>query len=62
MELIDVARGLADCLPVNDLTDVQLSELLAQAKLRRFERDGVIYHRGSTATPAAATTTAMRTA
>jgi len=44
-----VARSLADCLPVNDLTDAQLSELLAQAKLRRFERDEVIYHRGDPA-------------
>ena len=44
-----VARGLADCLPVNELTDAQLTELLAQAKLRRFERDEVIYHRGDPA-------------
>ena len=46
MDLLTVARSLADCLPVNELTEVQLSELLAQAKLRRFERDEVIYHRG----------------
>jgi CRP-like cAMP-binding protein len=49
MELVAVARSLADCLPVNELTDAQLSELLAQAKLRRFERDEVIYHRGDPA-------------
>ncbi len=48
-DLMAVARGLADRLPVNDLTDAQLSELLAQAKLRRFERDEVIYHRGDPA-------------
>jgi CRP-like cAMP-binding protein len=48
-DLMAVARGLADCLPVNDLTDAQLSELLAQAKLRRFERDEVIYRRGDPA-------------
>ena len=48
-DLMTVARSLADCLPVNDLTDAQLSELLAQAKLRRFERDEVIYHRGDPA-------------
>ena len=48
-DLMTVARGLADRLPVNDLTDAQLSELLAQAKLRRFERDEVIYHRGDPA-------------
>ncbi|HEY3127553.1 MAG TPA: Crp/Fnr family transcriptional regulator [Candidatus Limnocylindria bacterium] len=48
-DLMAVARSLADCLPVNDLTDAQLSELLAQAKLRRFERDEVIYHRGDPA-------------
>jgi hypothetical protein len=33
---------------VNELTDAQLTELLAQAKLRRFERDEVIYHLGVT--------------
>jgi len=49
MELIAIARGLADVLPVNELTDAQLTELLAQAKLRRFERDEVIYHRGDPA-------------
>ncbi len=49
MDLIAVARGLADVLPVNELSDPQLSELLAQAKLRRFERDEVIYHRGDPA-------------
>jgi len=49
MDLIAVARGLADVLPVNELNDTQLSELLAQAKLRRFERDEVIYHRGDPA-------------
>jgi CRP-like cAMP-binding protein len=49
MDLLTVARSLADCLPVNELTEVQLSELLAQAKLRRFERDEVIYHRGDPA-------------
>jgi CRP/FNR family transcriptional regulator/CRP/FNR family cyclic AMP-dependent transcriptional regulator len=49
MELLEVARSLADCLPVNEFTDAQLSELLAQAKLRRFERDEVIYHRGDPA-------------
>ena len=48
-DLMAVARGLADRLPVNHLTDAQLSELLAQAKLRRFERDEVIYHRGDPA-------------
>jgi CRP-like cAMP-binding protein len=48
-DLMAVARSLADCLPVNDLTDAQLWELLAQAKLRRFERDEVIYHRGDPA-------------
>jgi CRP/FNR family cyclic AMP-dependent transcriptional regulator len=48
-DLMAVARSLADRLPVNDLTDAQLSELLAQAKLRRFERDEVIYHRGDPA-------------
>ena len=48
-DLMAIARSLADCLPVNDLTDAQLSELLAQAKLRRFERDEVIYHRGDPA-------------
>ena len=46
MDLLTVARSLADCLPVNELTETQLSELLAQARLRRFERDEVIYHRG----------------
>lgn len=49
MDLIAVARGLADVLPVSELNDAQLSELLAQAKLRRFERDEVIYHRGDPA-------------
>ena len=49
MELIAVARGLSDVLPVGELTDAQLSELLAHAKLRRFERDEVIYHRGDPA-------------
>ena len=49
MDLIAVARGLADVLPVAELNDTQLSELLAQAKLRRFERDEVIYHRGDPA-------------
>src|SRR6266508_6137058 len=49
MELIAVARSLADVLPVNELTDAQLTELLAQAKLRHFERDEVIYHRGDPA-------------
>jgi CRP/FNR family transcriptional regulator/CRP/FNR family cyclic AMP-dependent transcriptional regulator len=49
MDLIPIARGLADRLPVDELTDAQLSELLAQAKLRRFERDEVIYHRGDPA-------------
>ena len=44
-----VARGLSDVLPVSELSDLQLSELLAQAKLRRFERDEVIYHRGDPA-------------
>jgi len=48
-DLMAVARSLADCLPVNELTDAQLMELLAQAKLRRFERDEVIYHRGDPA-------------
>jgi len=48
-DLMTLARGLADCLPVNELTEAQLSELLAQAKLRRFERDEVIYHRGDPA-------------
>jgi CRP-like cAMP-binding protein len=48
-DLMTMARGLADCLPVNELTEAQLSELLAQAKLRRFERDEVIYHRGDPA-------------
>jgi len=49
MELLAVARSLADCLPVNELTEAQLTELLAQARLRRFERDEVIYHRGDPA-------------
>ena len=49
MDVITVARSLSDCLPVNELTDAQLQELLAQAKLRRFERDEVIYHRGDPA-------------
>ncbi len=49
MDLIAVARGLADVLPVGELSDAQLSELLTQAKLRRFERDEVIYHRGDPA-------------
>jgi CRP/FNR family cyclic AMP-dependent transcriptional regulator len=49
MDLLTVARSLSDCLPVNELTDTQLQELLAQAKLRRFERDEVIYHRGDPA-------------
>jgi CRP/FNR family transcriptional regulator, cyclic AMP receptor protein len=49
MDLIAVALGLADVLPVSELNDAQLSELLAQAKLRRFERDEVIYHRGDPA-------------
>jgi CRP/FNR family cyclic AMP-dependent transcriptional regulator len=49
MDLIAVARGLSDVLPVKELNDTQLSELLAQAKLRRFERDEVIYHRGDPA-------------
>jgi CRP/FNR family cyclic AMP-dependent transcriptional regulator len=49
MDVIAAARGLADVLPVNELNDAQLSELLAQAKLRRFERDEVIYHRGDPA-------------
>jgi CRP-like cAMP-binding protein len=49
MDVMTVARSLSDCLPVNELTDAQLSELLAQAKLRHFERDEVIYHRGDPA-------------
>lgn len=49
MDLIAVARGLADVLPVNELNDAELSELLAHAKQRRFERDEVIYHRGDPA-------------
>src|SRR6266508_6631026 len=49
MELIAIARGLADVLPVNELTDAQHTGLLAQAKLRHFERDEVIYHRGDPA-------------
>jgi signal-transduction protein with cAMP-binding, CBS, and nucleotidyltransferase domain len=49
MDVISVARCLADVLPVNELNDAQLSELLAQAKIRHFERDEVIYHRGDPA-------------
>jgi len=45
MDVMTVARSLSDCLPVNELTDAQLAELLAQAKLRHFERDEVVYHR-----------------
>lgn len=46
MDLKAVARSLSDVLPVNDFTEEQLTEVLAQAQLRRFERDEVIYHRG----------------
>jgi len=49
MDVMTVARSLSDCLPVNELTDAQLAELLAQAKLRHFERDEVVYHRGDPA-------------
>ncbi|HKY50541.1 MAG TPA: Crp/Fnr family transcriptional regulator [Candidatus Limnocylindria bacterium] len=46
MDLVSVARSLSDCLPVDELTDQQLSELLMHAQLRRFDREEVIYHRG----------------
>ena len=49
MDLLAVARSLSDCLPVNELSEAQLTELLAHARLRRFERDEVIYHRGDPA-------------
>jgi len=49
MDVMTVARSLSDCLPVNELSDAQLAELLAQAKLRHFERDEVVYHRGDPA-------------
>ena len=41
-----VARSLSDVLPVSELTDEQLAEVLARGQVRRFERDEVIYHRG----------------
>jgi len=46
MDVLEVARSLSDCLPVDELTDEQLSELLMHAQLRRFDRDEVVYHRG----------------
>ena len=49
MDLIAIARSLSDRLPVNELSEAQLTELLAHARLRRFERDEVIYHRGDPA-------------
>lgn len=49
MDLLAVARSLSDRLPVNELSEAQLTELLAHARLRRFERDEVIYHRGDPA-------------
>lgn len=46
MDVLAVARSLSDCLPVDELTDEQLSELLLHAQVRRFDRDEVVYHRG----------------
>lgn len=46
MDLVAVARGLADRLPVSELSDEQLAEILSRARLRRFGRDEVIYHHG----------------
>jgi CRP-like cAMP-binding protein len=49
MDLRDTARSLADVLPVDELTPIELETLLAQARGRRFEREEVIYHAGDPA-------------
>ena len=46
MDVVSLAKGLADCLPIAELTDAELSELLEHAKARSFERGEVIYHQG----------------
>jgi CRP/FNR family cyclic AMP-dependent transcriptional regulator len=50
MDVMEVARSLSDCLPVDELSGQQLSDLLAHAQVRRFDRDEVIYHRGDPST------------
>lgn len=46
MDVVALAKGLADCLPVSELSDAELAELLEHAKVRRFDRGEVIYHQG----------------
>ena len=46
MDVVTLAKGLADCLPISELSDPELEELLEHAKVRRFDRGEVVYHQG----------------
>ena len=46
MDVVTLAKGLSDCLPVSELSDAELEELLEHAKVRRFDRGEVVYHQG----------------